>query len=72
MPWVRPMVRGGDGLVAVDEGAGAVSEGPSFLGTKGDTPDGQGGAGPWQALEVQLPHRQRPGASNSAGSQRKE
>lgn len=45
---------------------------PLLPGTKGDTPDGQGGAGPWKALEVQLPHRQRPGASSSAGPQRKE
>lgn len=65
-------MRAGDGLVAVAEGAEAVSQAPSFLGTKGDIPHGQDGAGPWKALEVQLPHRQRPGARHSAGSQRKE
>lgn len=68
MPWGRPMVRAGDGLVAVDEGGGAVSQAPSFLGTKADIPDGQDRAGPWKALRC----RQRPGASHSAGSQRKE
>lgn len=59
---MRRIVRAGNGLVAVDEAAGVVSQAPSFLGTKGDTPDGQGGSGPWKALKVQRLLRQRPAA----------
>lgn len=55
------------------EGAGAISQAPSFLGTKGDTPEQTWQNESLQGLEVQLSSQtERPGASASADSQRKE
>ena len=68
MPWDRRR-----GPEPGPEGAGAASQAPAFLGTKGDTLDQIWRDEPLEGLgRAALLHRQRPGARNSADSQRKE